>query len=208
MKAALILFLCAGAAAVADPLINEPLPELHLVTGKVLHDAQVKGYLRRSVLVKHSEGAETIAYEEFPEAYREQLSQKRPTAETNVAPRLPRPTPPVSTKKRVEESTSATRPTLSLITSRIGSAFTTVELYNDADTPVEVRCSAFLAETSLGTILTGRQWVAAEVPDMVSNSLGSKQVIVEHHSAMLNVVFDPLPLGASITRVFLKTSTK
>lgn len=208
MKTVLLLLLCGRSLLLGAPLIDESVPELRLVSGKVLHEAQAKGYLSRSVLVRHSEGVETVSYEEFPVEYREQLVLKRPPPDTKVKASKPRPSVVVPRKQPRDETPLTTRPTLSITTSRVGSTVTTVELYNEADTPAEVRCSTILAETNLGTVLTGRQWVIAEVSDMVSNSLGTKQVIAQHASSTLNVVFDPLPPGAYITQISLKTLIK
>ena len=53
-------------AGVATPLIDEPISSLTLTNGRVLHDAQVKGYAVSAVMIRHSSGAETVAYNLFP----------------------------------------------------------------------------------------------------------------------------------------------
>lgn len=218
MKSAFVLMLVCSTVSFAAPLLTEPLAELHLASGKVLYQAQAKGFLARSVLVKHSGGAETVAYEEFPAEYRTQLTAKRPAP--SAAPTVPQPSRPVATSavkslpvaspKPASQTLTATdvTSTVSLITSRMGTAFATVELHNSANQPAEVHCSAIQAETSTGDLLKGRQWVAAETPNMISSMLGTKQIIAENTSAALNVLFDPLPQGATITQVVFRPSMK
>lgn len=219
MKSAIVFALVCSTVSFAAPLLTEPVAELHLASGKVLHDAQAKGFLARSVLVKHSGGAETVAYEEFPAQYQTQLMAKRPApSAVSTVPQPARPAPamkalPVASAKTTPEVTASVTvvegpSSVSLVTHRIESAYTTVELHNSANTPAEVRCSSVQAETTTGAVLKGRQWVAAEVPNMISGILGTKQVIAENASASLKVVFDPLPAGATISRVFLTNATK
>jgi|GEM_PF-3032184 len=219
MKSAFALLLVCGTLSFAAPLINEPVAELRLVSGKVLHDAQAKGFLARSVLVKHREGAETVAYDDFPAPYRDELARRRPAPSATVAAVSVAPKPAAAAvpavKAKVESPSIAepktknkvsVTPAVSLSTSRIGSSCTAVELHNGADAPTEIHCTAIQATTSTGKVLNGRQWVASEVTDMVSHSLGTKQVIPSHTSTTLYVAFDPLPAGVSITQVSLKSA--
>lgn len=220
MKSAIVFALVCSTVSFAAPLLTEPVAELHLASGKVLHDAQAKGFLARSVLVKHSGGAETVAYEEFPAQYQTQLMAKRPAP--SAVSTVPQPTRSAPAVKALPATSAKTTPeaaaapvagvevpsAVSLVTHRIESAYITVELHNSANTPTEVRCSSVQAETTTGAVLKGRQWVAAEIPNMISGMLGTKQVIAENASASLKVVFDPLPAGATISRVFLTNAAK
>jgi hypothetical protein len=61
----------------AGPLEDEPLAELRLASGTVLKMASVRSFAEKTVLVKHAEGAATVAYAEFPAEYQELLATRR-----------------------------------------------------------------------------------------------------------------------------------
>lgn len=71
--------LMAGVCAAA-PLTDVPVPELRLGSGKTLKLALARSYSASTVLVRHSEGASAVRYEEFPEALQSSLASRRPVA--------------------------------------------------------------------------------------------------------------------------------
>lgn len=207
MKSLPIALLLLSSIGFAAPLINEPVAELHLTSGKVLYDVQAKGFAQKTVLVKHREGAETIPYDQFPAEYKDQLIQKRPQPpKVSDAPTPSTPAPKVAmtptkpaSRARVERNVSPVQ----IRTSSVGPYFTTVEIGNELDQQVEVTPNAVTAETSSGSTIHGRQWVAGDNDGKITSTLKQRQTIDPHSSVTLRVVFEPTPAGEVISRVFL-----
>jgi len=66
MKSAIALFLIVAGISYAAPLIDEPVAELRLKSGKVLTRAVVRSYNLKSVLIRHDDGSTLIEYGELP----------------------------------------------------------------------------------------------------------------------------------------------
>lgn len=80
MKAQILVLLLAASLIYihAAPLIDEPVPELKLTNGRVLHDALAKSYAVSAVMIRHRDGAETIPYGLLPTDLQLLLTSKRP----------------------------------------------------------------------------------------------------------------------------------
>ena len=86
MKTTALIFswiLVSGVAAAA-PLIEEPIAELKLGSGKTLKLAMARSYSSGAVLLRHAEGAAAVKYEEFPEELRRTLTAQRKAEGANI----------------------------------------------------------------------------------------------------------------------------
>ncbi len=79
MKTTVLIFSClvVCGAGVSAPLIEEPVAELKLGSGKTLKLALARSYSASGVLVSHAGGAAAVKYEEFPEELRGSLKAQR-----------------------------------------------------------------------------------------------------------------------------------
>lgn len=68
----------------AAPLFDEPVETLRLKDGTVLREAQAKGFLTKVVMIKHQDGARTVAYELFPDEFQAALAARRSAAQANA----------------------------------------------------------------------------------------------------------------------------
>ena len=73
-----------AAVSLAAPLLDEPVATLTLKDGTVLRDARAKGFLAKVVMVKHRDGARTVAYELFPDEYQAVLAARRSAAQASA----------------------------------------------------------------------------------------------------------------------------
>jgi hypothetical protein len=75
MKTTVLIFSCLVmcGAGVAAPLIEEPVAELKLGSGKTLKLAMARSYSSSGVLLRHADGVAAVKYEEFPEELRGSL---------------------------------------------------------------------------------------------------------------------------------------
>lgn len=203
MKAVPVVFLFCASLGLAAPLVDEPVAELHLASGKILHDAQAKGFAAKTVLVKHRDGAETVKYDQFPAEYQPQLLQKKPQPSTASSTPTPKtPAPSLAPKARAASARTRT-PTVSVSSSQIGATFTKVEINNETNGPAEIPCGAVVAESSSGNILQGRHWVSVDGNGAISGTLNNVQVVPGQSTVTYHLVFPPLPAGVTLTRVFL-----
>ena len=79
--ASLLFSMTVAGLCAAAPLIDEPVSELRLDSGKVLKLAQARGYSSNTVLVKHADGAAAVRYEELPSELRASASARRPAVD-------------------------------------------------------------------------------------------------------------------------------
>jgi hypothetical protein len=79
MKTTALIFSCLAicGAGVAAPLIEEPVAELKLGSGKTFKLAMARSYSSGAVLLRHAGGAAAVKYEEFPEELRGTLAEQR-----------------------------------------------------------------------------------------------------------------------------------
>jgi hypothetical protein len=91
----------------AAPDLTQPIAELKLADGRVLHDVQLKAYNNKGVMVKHADGVAQVNYDQFPEEYREAVLAKKPAPVEHAAvapkpPGTPKPvTPGAKTKQLI-----------------------------------------------------------------------------------------------------------
>lgn len=211
-KRILLVFglLTAATLSVAAPLIDEPVAELHLVNGDVLHDAQAKSFNRTSVLVKYSEGAKTVSYEQFPAEFRDAILAKKP----KPAPESIKTAATTTSASAVSNVSTAPKPKrvpvsrlpeerylgLAIISSAINPIYTTLEIYNDSTEGVDIDPSAVMAVAENGKYLQGMHWV--QVTDgTISGTSKNKQRVEPRSSVTLNVSFRGLPPGVAIKEV-------
>lgn len=82
MRLKFVLAALLAGACNAAPLIDEPVAELRLKSGKVLTNAVAKSYTPTTVFIRHAGGAASVKYEEFPGEYTAALAAKRPAPPT------------------------------------------------------------------------------------------------------------------------------
>lgn len=109
MKPAIALWLLVAAGvAHAAPLIDEPVAELRLTTGKALRDAIAKAYNPNTILIRHADGGTAVPYTELPAELRPAAEAKRPQQKEN----------PALTRARANvaafDATQPARPTINL----------------------------------------------------------------------------------------------
>lgn len=81
----------------AAPDLTQPIGELKLADGRVLHDVQLKAYNNKGVMVRHADGMAQVNYEQFPEAYREAVLAKKPSPVEHAQPVFAMPVAPKPT---------------------------------------------------------------------------------------------------------------
>ncbi|HEU5081597.1 MAG TPA: hypothetical protein VFT72_20455 [Opitutaceae bacterium] len=199
-------WLTAATFSVAAPLIDEPIAELHLANGDVLHDAQAKSFNRSSVLVRYSEGAKTVAYEQFPAEFRDALLAKKPkpapeTAKPSVASTTSKvPAAPKPKRVPVSRLPDERYHDLVILSSSVHPTYSTLEIYNDGTDTTEIDAGTVMAVADNGKYLQGLRWV--QVTDgAISGTDKNIQRIEPRSSAVLNVCFRGLPAGATIKEV-------
>lgn len=204
---ALFGILSAATFSVAAPLIDEPVAELHLANGDVLRDAQAKSFNRSSVLVRYSEGAKTVAYEQFPAEFRDALLAKKPKP---AAASVQKPTgsAAVSTVTVVQRPMRAPVSRLpeeryrglALLSSSIHPAYSSLEIYNDGTETVEIDPGALMAVSENEKYFQGMRWV--QVTDgAISGTEKNLQRIEPRSSVNLNISFRTPPPGVTLKEI-------
>jgi len=197
-------FFAALALAHAAPLFDQPIPELHLTNGVVLHNAVAKSFNSVSVLVRSNEGGRTVAYDLFPDEFKSLVLARKPAARVNATAK---PTPvaiKIEPKKKTEPEPS-TKPTgdtangLILTSVTSGSGFMQAEIYNDNGQPSTLSPSALQATLDSGSTVTGSSWVEKDEDGKAQNNPGTLE-LPPASSTTVKVHF-PVPRGSSITKV-------
>src|SRR3569623_3016289 len=93
-----VSFFAAMALASAAPLFDDPVAELHLTNGEVLHNVVAKGFNSTSVLVRYSEGAKTDPYDLFPTDYKSLVLAREPVSHASALVKVASATPKVEVK--------------------------------------------------------------------------------------------------------------
>jgi hypothetical protein len=199
-------FFAAMAIASAAPLFDEPVPELHLTNGQVLHDVVAKAFNENSVLVRYSEGGRTVPYDLFPAEYKSLVLARKPVFHVNKAPK---PAPEVAkTTPKKEKSPASTQPDPDTLNGLIlksfsaggGTGYMQTEIYNDNDTIAQVMPFAFQAELDNGKIVGGRHFIETDDQGKIQSTLKGTQAIEPHSTAALKVSF-AIPPGVTVTKV-------
>lgn len=82
MKSAIVLWLLVAGVSYAAPLIDEPVAELRLKSGKVYRDAIAKSFSQATIFLKHADGGSSVKYEELPDTLAPLALAKRPAPPT------------------------------------------------------------------------------------------------------------------------------
>ena len=161
MKPAIVLWLLVAAGvAHAAPLIDEPVAELRLNSGKVLSQAIAKSYTPTTVFVKHAGGGASVKYEEFPAEYTAALTAKRPAPPT-AAELSVREAKAEALKNAEREKIAAAKKAIDKRTLRGGVRLSRTEatpqrtifklwLHNETAEPKRILASELIAETGSG----------------------------------------------------------
>lgn len=197
-------FFAALAFAHAAPLFDQPVAELHLTNGEVLHNAVAKSFNSVSVLVRYSEGGRTVPYDLFPEEFKSLVLARKPAAHVKDAPK---PTPvaiKIDPKKKTDPEPSS-KPTgdtangLILTSVTNGSGFMQAEIYNDNGQPTTLSPSALQATLENGSTVTGTNWVERAETGKPENNPGTVE-LPPASSTTIKVHF-PVPHGSSVAKV-------
>lgn len=202
--------------ALAAPLLDEPLATLTLKDGTVLRDAQARGFLTKVVMVKHRGGAQTVAYELFPDGFQAALAAKRPVARTaaqieqarreaeaqrqaqlQVAPPVPIVARPVARSPEVHQGCR-----LTFLESKDN--VVTLRVENLSDRVASLYPWSFVARTNDGSLLAGVRWVALNEEGRVVVTLKYEQLVAPAATATLTLMLSPAMKGALIETVLWK----
>lgn len=163
-QALLAISFMLAAPLFAAPLIDEPLPTLTLTNGRSLHDAQAKSYASKSVMIRHRDGAETIAYDLFPAALQPSLLAKRPTppnpekieyAKKETAARMA-----ATAEKKKKSDLAKVRYGCRIIDYHLSTnTDAVITLKNETDKPITVFFSDFICRTSDNRTWPGHSWI-------------------------------------------------
>jgi hypothetical protein len=175
-----LLLLTVG-SLLAAPLLDEPVPVLTLKNGTVLKDARAKGFLTKVVLVKSADGAQTVAYELFPDEYQAALAGKRQAArveqakldasarnQPQVRAVVPTAVPSVASDPELRDGCHVT-----MTGSRGGIAF--VRIDNQTDHFVLLSPQQFAARAFSGEMFSGAHWVELDGEGRVATTLKGQQ---------------------------------
>ena len=188
-----LFFLAALAATTAAPLFDEPLPELHLTNGEVLHNVVAKGFNSTSVLVRYSEGAKTVPYDLFPTDYKSLVLARKPVSHASALVKVASATPKVEVKtdakgdtkadaKTTDKKKKADRPdrlfgdrqnglTLTNFSAGSGNGYMNVEIYNDNTDSVSLSPNSFLAEFDNGKTVQVRHLFGTDEEGYINSTL-------------------------------------
>jgi hypothetical protein len=199
-------FFAAMAIASAAPLFDEPVPELHLTNGQVLHDVVAKAFNENSVLVRYSEGGRTVPYDLFPAEYKSLVLARKPVFHVNKAP-----TPAIEVVKAASkkpkrpiaaepEADTVNGLTLKSFSSGGGTGYMQTEILNDNDTPAKLVPYLFQAELDNGETVSGGHFIETDDAGNIHRTLRGMQQIGAHATTTLKVSF-PIPTGVTVTKV-------
>jgi hypothetical protein len=199
-------FFTAVALASAAPLFNEPVPELHLTNGEVLHDVVAKAFNETSVLVRYSEGGRTVAYDLFPAEYKSLVLARKPVFHVSNAPKPKLEAVKADPKKAKAPASTAADPdtinglTLKSFSAGGGTGYMQTEIFNDNDQLAKVMPFAFQATLDNGEAVVGRHFVETDDKGNIHSTLKGVQQIDPHATTTLKVSF-PVPPGVNVTKV-------
>jgi hypothetical protein len=199
IAAGFLSMLMLAASVVAAPLLDEPVAQLPLKSGRVLFEARAKSFASKVVGVRHRDGIEMIPYSDFPDEYQAALLQKRPTPSA-TPPAAANPAP-ATRPKAANRAPAAAGSVLTIVSSNIGQVATEVSFRNDSDQSLHLAPQVVAAETSDGKMVQGRHWVTVGSDGRITGNLSPDQVLGAHESVTLAVVFERLPEGITLKRV-------
>jgi hypothetical protein len=213
MKPAIALWLLVAAGvAHAAPLIDEPVAELRLKSGKVLTQAIAKSYTPTSVFIRHASGAASVKYEELPDDLATALSARRPappTAEELAAQEARRQAALAREAAALKAAPPAAKrgPSMPLNQANLGfslvrirGAFADVEIHNFGESSYWLEPYSLTATTSLGRKILGAGWVGLDSTGRVSVTMAAAQAMMPGTPRTMTVRFE-LPSDATIVNV-------
>jgi hypothetical protein len=210
MKSAIALWLLVAGVSYAAPLIDEPVAELRLKSGKVLTNAVAKSYSPTAVFVKHADGGTSVKYEEFPAEYTASITAKRPsppTAEELAAQEKRRQEalareaarPKTKPVQRTGPSMPLNKAELGLAVSSIQGHVATVEIHNFGKAEYVLEAYSIIATTSDGRKLPGRGWVGLSADGRITAILRDRQRISVREPLHISVQFEPITSGSIVS---------
>ena len=198
-------FFAALALAHAAPLFDQPVPELHLTNGEVLHDAVAKSFNSTSVMVRYADGGRTVPYDLFPDEFKSLVLARKPIAHVSSSKTVA-VTPKADVKKKTEDSASKLPGetfnglTLTSFSAGPGSGYMQTEIYNDSAEKVQLAAGALQAELDNGKIVNGRHWIEVNDDGKIQNTLAATQDLPPRSATVLKASF-PIPPGVTVTKV-------
>ncbi len=207
-------FLAAMALANAAPLFDEPLPELHLTNGEVLHNVVAKGFNSTSVLVRFSEGAKTVNYDLFPAEYKTLVLARKPAPHVSVTPKSTVMTEAKSDSKaeiKTVEKKKKELPdrlvgdrqnglTLTSFSAGSGTGYMQTEIYNENGEASHIEPASLQAQLDNGKTVAGRHWIETDEEGNIHGTLAASQEIPARGTSTLKISF-PIPPGVSVEKV-------
>lgn len=198
-----------GTAVVAAPLFDEPV-DVTLKDGRVLHAAQAKSFSASVVMVKATEGIQTVAYDQFPDEYRVALDAKRPAKRTDAQIEADRekarknqpPAPPPATQRRTATASNQDLYNGLRIDSYVPKGnFVEVSITNTSDSPQEIRPWRLLVFFSSEEIIKGADFVEVDSSGNVKTILRSHQIMQPNSTVTFTVIFGRAMKGGTVQKV-------
>lgn len=197
-----------GTVVVAAPLFDEPV-DLALKDGRVLHAAQAKSFSANVVMVKATEGIQTVAYEQFPDEYRAALEAKRPAKRTDAQieadrekARKNQPPAPPAQKRRASTASNQDLYNGLRIDSYVPKGNTVeVTITNTTDLPQEIRPWRLLVFFSSDEIIKGADFVEADSSGNIKTILRSHQIMQPNSTVTYTVIFGRAMKGGTVQKV-------
>jgi hypothetical protein len=191
----------------AAPLLDEPV-DITLKDGRILHAAQAKSFTAATVMVKSTDGIQTIAYDQFPGEYRAALEAKRPAKRTDAQieadrekARKNQPLAPSPSAKKRPAANQDLFNGMRIDSYQAKGNLVEVTIFNTSDNPQELRPWRLLAFLSSDEILKGADFVEADSSGNVRTILRSHQIIPANSSVTYLVIFGRALKGGTLQKV-------
>lgn len=209
MKPLIPLWLLLAGFCHAAPLIDEPVAELRLKSGKVYAQAQAKSFSPSTVFVKHADGVASVKYEDFPADYETALASKRPAPPTpdQIAAQERRREDAIAREAARLKPVQLIGPAMPLNESNLGlvvvriipsTSYAEVEVHNFSERPYELGAQSLIAILASGQKVVGRSWIGINSEGRMTAILDRAQKILINEPKQLSVEF---PTTEKITRV-------
>ena len=175
-----------------------------------MHAAQAKSFTASVVMVKSSEGMQTVAYDQFPDEYRASLEAKRPAKRTDAQIEADRekarknqpPAPPPTQKRRPWASSNSDFYNGLRIDSYMPKGnVVEVSITNTSDSPQDLRPTRLLVFLSSDEIIKGADFVEMDSSGNVKTILRSHQIIQPNATVSFTVIFGRAMKGGTVQKV-------
>jgi len=192
-----------AAVSLAAPLLDEPVATLTLKDGTVLRDARAKGFLAKVVMVKHRDGARTVAYELFPDEFQAALAARRSAAQASA--QIDQAQSEAEAQKQAQARATASLAgrsvapeaglnqvcRLTLTASKSNVAILRIE--NVSDQTAALVPWQLVGQTHSGELFLGRHWVGLNEEGRVAVTLKRQQLIDAHSTVTLGLLLNAPP---------------